>query len=58
LIQGLQDVRVHLRLECACLLGELGDAAQSATAALQAAQQDENADVRAAATRSLESLQK
>ena len=58
LIKGLKDVRVHVRLECAGLLGELGKAAAPAIAALQEAQQDENTDVRAAATKSLELLQK
>jgi HEAT repeat protein len=58
LIKGLKDVRIHVRLEAAGLLGELGHVAQSAIPALQEVQQDENDDVRAAATKSLELLQK
>lgn len=58
LIKGLKDIRVHVRLECANLLGELGDVAKPAVAALQEALQDENEDVRAAASAALERLPK
>jgi HEAT repeat protein len=58
LVEGLKDVREHVRLECAFMLGELGSVAKSAIPALQEMQQDESRDVRAAATKSLELLQK
>ncbi len=57
LVKALRDVRVHVRLEAAHALGELGVAAKSAARALEEALLDENEDVRAAAAQALKSLQ-
>ncbi len=56
LIKALTDVRDHVRVEAAYTLGELGAVAQSATAALQKAQEDSNPAVREAASHALQQL--
>jgi HEAT repeat protein len=57
LVKGLSDDREQLRVECAYLLGELGEVAKAAIPALKKAQNDDSAAVRAAAAKSLEMLQ-
>ncbi|MHB8952480.1 MAG: HEAT repeat domain-containing protein [Pirellulaceae bacterium] len=56
LTKGLVDSREHLRIESAYTLGELGAVAKPALPALKEAQQDDSADVRAAATKALEQI--
>jgi HEAT repeat protein len=58
LVKGLVDERDHVRIECAYTLGELGAVAKSAIPALKEAQQDDSEDVRTAAAKSLEMLEK
>jgi HEAT repeat protein len=58
LTKGLVDEREHIRIEAAYTLGELGAVAKPAIPALKLAEQDDSDDVRAAATKALEMLQK
>ncbi len=56
LTRALTDVREHVRIEAAYMLGEMGETAKSAIPALQEAQEDSSTAVRDAASQALEQL--
>jgi HEAT repeat protein len=58
LIKAVTDERVHVRLEAVNMLGEMGGDAKEALPALQAALEDDNEDVQAAAAVALEAISK
>ncbi len=57
LVKALVDVREHVRIEAAYMLGEMGDIAKGAVPALKRAADDKSPAVRAAAASALEQLQ-